>query len=121
MVRYVKIVALAACVAIGCVSVARAQQPPAGAPVDPAAVARGQQTYAQNCTFCHGPDAHGGAEGGVDLTQSTIVMGDPTSAPLVAFLKVGRPPRMPSFNNLTDAQVADIAEFVRSNVAPAAR
>ena len=121
MLRYVKIVALAACVATGWVSVVHAQQPPPAAPVDPAAIARGQQTYTQNCTFCHGPDTHGGAEGGVDLTQSTIVMGDPTSAQLVAFLRAGRPPRMPSFNNLTDAQVADVATFVRSNAVPAAR
>ena len=84
------------------------------------AAARGQLTYTQNCSFCHGPDAHGGAEGGVDLTRSTVVMGDPTGAPLIAFLKVGRPPRMPAFNNLSDEQVQDVAAFVRAQAAPAA-
>ncbi len=84
------------------------------------AVARGQLAFTQNCAFCHGPEAHGGAEGGVDLTRSTIVMDDPTEAPLIAFLKVGRPPRMPSFNNLSDEQVRDIAAFVRTQAAPAA-
>lgn len=121
MVRYFKILPVVACLVVGWTSVSRAQFSPPAAPVDPAAVARGQQVYAQNCTFCHGPDARGGAEGGVDLTQSAIVMGDPTSAQLVAFLKVGRPPRMPAFNNLTDAQVADIEAFVRSKVPPAGR
>src|SRR5579871_3567219 len=55
----------------------------------PVAPTRGQLAYTQNCAFCHGPDAHGGAEGGVDLTRSAIVTGDPTEAPLIAFLKVG--------------------------------
>jgi cytochrome c oxidase cbb3-type subunit III len=107
----------------GFAALAYAQQPAAtpppaaaqaAAPVDPAAVTRGQQTFTQNCSFCHGPDARGGAEGGVDLMRSQIVIGDATGAQLSTFLKTGRPPRMPAFNNLTDAQVADIDAFVRS-------
>jgi cytochrome c oxidase cbb3-type subunit III len=84
------------------------------APVDPAAAARGQQIFVQNCSFCHGPDARGGAEGGVDLTRSPIVNGDPTGVQLSSFLKTGRPPRMPAFDSLTDAQASDIDAFVRS-------
>jgi cytochrome c oxidase cbb3-type subunit 3 len=124
-----KILATVGLVAAACVTLASAQQPaaipvpaaaqstpanPAAAPIDPAVVSRGQQTFIQNCSFCHGSDARGGAEGGVDLTRSQIVIGDPTGAQLSAFLKTGRPPRMPAFNNLTDAQVADIDAFVRS-------
>jgi mono/diheme cytochrome c family protein len=93
----------------------------AAGPPDPAAIARGQQLFAQNCTFCHGPDARGGAEGGVDLTRSPIVIGDPTAGQLIAFLKVGRPPRMPAFDTLTDAQVGDIVSFVRAQNVPGGR
>jgi cytochrome c oxidase cbb3-type subunit III len=94
----------------------------AAAPIDPAAVARGQQTFTQNCSFCHGPDARGGAEGGVDLTRSPIVIGDATGAQLGIFLKTGRPPRMPAFTSLTDAQITDINAFVQSqNIAVAGR
>ncbi len=82
--------------------------------IDREAAARGQQLFVQECSFCHGPDARGGAEGGVDLTRSAIVNGDPTSAQLAVFLKTGRPPKMPAFDNLTDAQVSDIGAFVRS-------
>lgn len=96
-----------------------ANSAPAGNAANPA-VARGQLTFTQNCAFCHGPDAHGGAEGGLDLTRSAIVMDDPTEAPLIAFLKVGRPPRMPSFNNLNDDQIRDIAAFIHAQTAPAA-
>ena len=88
--------------------------PNARAPIDREAAARGQQLFVQNCSFCHGPDARGGAEGGVDLTRSTIVNGDPTSGELAAFLKIGRPPKMPAFDNLSDSQVGDIEAFVRS-------
>lgn len=83
-------------------------------PVDPAAASRGQQIFVQNCSFCHGPDARGGAEGGVDLTRSAIVNGDPLGVRLSGFLKIGRPPRMPAFDQLTDAQASDIDAFVRS-------
>ena len=49
-----------------------AQQPPAGGrggpppgpPVDAAAAERGRLFFAQTCSFCHGIDARGGAEGG---------------------------------------------------------
>jgi cytochrome c oxidase cbb3-type subunit III len=92
---------------------------PAVAPVDQAAAGRGQQTFTQNCSFCHGPDARGGAEGGIDLTRSTIVTGDATGGQLGAFLKTGRPPRMPAFDDLTDAQASDIDAFVRSQVTTA--
>jgi mono/diheme cytochrome c family protein len=94
-------------------------QPATPPVVDRAAISRGQQTFLQNCSFCHGADARGGAEGGVDLTRSAILTSDPTAAQLIAFLKVGRPPRMPAFTNLTDAQVADIESFVRAQLAPA--
>lgn len=103
------------------VLIAAAQQPGnqgggRGAQVDPAAVARGQQAFGQNCGFCHGADAKGGAEGGPDLTRSQIVTG---AAQFGEFLKVGRPDKkMPAFS-LPDGEVADMGMYLRSLAPPA--
>jgi cytochrome c oxidase cbb3-type subunit 3 len=94
-----------------------AQQP---APPDPAAVARGRQTYTTYCTACHGADGRGGAEGMTDLTRSAIATSADGGTQLGAFLKTGRPERrMPPFA-LADAEVADLSAFFRSIGAPAA-
>ena len=70
--------------------------------------------FAQACSFCHGGDARGGAEGGTDLTRSPIVTGDGSATQLGEFLKVGRPEKkMPPFP-MPDAQTADLAAFLRS-------
>jgi mono/diheme cytochrome c family protein len=91
-----------------------AQQP------DPAAVARGRQTFTTNCAACHGPAGRGGAEGMTDLTRSAIATA-PDPAALVAFLKVGRPERrMPPFA-LADADVADLSAYFRTIAVPAGR
>jgi cytochrome c oxidase cbb3-type subunit III len=87
----------------------------AAAQIDPAAVNTGRLTFVTNCSFCHGSDARGGAEGGPDLTRSTIVAGDPTGQTLNAFLKVGRPPKMPSFS-LSDSDVAAVSAFLQSQI-----
>jgi len=92
--------------------------PPAGPPVN-AAAERGRLFFAQACSFCHGIDARGGAEGGSDLTHSPIVLGDATGAQLGQFLQAGRPDRkMPAFP-LPAAQVVDLAMFLRSAAAAA--
>ena len=80
------------------------------------AVAAGRQTFTTNCSFCHGPDARGGAEGGPDLTRSAIVTGDLSGAQFTAFLQVGKPPKMPSFN-LPSSDVAQIMEFLKVQIA----
>ncbi len=87
----------------------------AAAQIDPAAVNSGRLTFITNCSFCHGSDARGGAEGGPDLTRSAIVAGDPTGQQLNAFLKTGRPPKMPPFS-LSDADVAAISAFLQSQI-----
>jgi cytochrome c oxidase cbb3-type subunit III len=95
-----------------------ASPPNAAAPnvATPTPVAdKGRDTFITNCSFCHGSDARGGAEGGPDLTRSALVMGDMTGQQLIAFLKVGRPPRMPPFN-LPDSQVTEIMAFLRSQI-----
>ena len=98
---------------------------PAGAAQASRAVARGQVLFAQNCATCHGATGRGGADAASDLSRSPIAngrdaSGQPTSALLGAFLKVGRPERrMPSFA-LPDAQVEDLAAFTRSLFPPLA-
>ena len=92
-----------------------AQAPAAAPQIDPAAVNAGRLTFVTNCSFCHGSDARGGAEGGPDLTRSPIVAGDPTGQQLNAFLKVGRPPKMPPFS-LSDSDVAAVSAFLQSQI-----
>jgi cytochrome c oxidase cbb3-type subunit III len=88
----------------------RAGTPEAGA------VQRGQQTFTTQCAFCHGADARGGAQGGVDLLKSPIVLEDERGKSLGAFLKVGRPEKnMPRFE-LTPRQVSDLSSFLRSRM-----
>jgi mono/diheme cytochrome c family protein len=88
--------------------VAYPQRPPG----DPAAIERGKGTYGANCVFCHGPDARGGDGGGPNLLRSTLVLEDVRGEKIGPVLREGRP-GMPPFQ-FTDAQVADIAEFLHS-------
>jgi mono/diheme cytochrome c family protein len=88
---------------------------------DPVVIERGRLAFMQNCVFCHGADARGGAEGGSDLTRSTIVAGDRDGAELAAFLRVGRPDKkMPPFE-LPAAQLSDLATYLHSLAVPAGR
>jgi cytochrome c oxidase cbb3-type subunit 3 len=87
--------------------------------VDAAAVQRGQQAFVLQCAFCHGADARGGAQGGVDLLQAPIVLEDEGGKQLGDFLKVGRPEKnMPKFD-LRPRQVSDLAAFLRSRMGAA--
>jgi cytochrome c oxidase cbb3-type subunit III len=84
--------------------------------IDPALVSSGKQIFASNCSFCHGAEARGGAQGGPDLTQSSLVKADENGKQLGAFLKVGRPDKgMPAFN-LADEKVRAIAAFLHSAI-----
>jgi cytochrome c oxidase cbb3-type subunit III len=133
-VKFRNITAIAAFVACGFAGQAKAQQapaanPPVGAPaagaqgspggpvaqIDLAAVNAGRLTFVTNCSFCHGSDARGGAEGGPDLTRSPIVAGDPSGQQLNAFLKTGRPPKMPPFS-LSDSEVSAVSAFLQSQI-----
>lgn len=132
MKRSLSVVAISAALAIGLAPVVRSQQPAAApaAPqgrgagagaVDPAAAARGLQTFTQNCAACHGATGRGGgAEGATDLSQSAIALADDAKT-LGDFLKVGRPERrMPNFA-LSDAEVGDLSAFLRSTLSAAGR
>jgi mono/diheme cytochrome c family protein len=88
--------------------VAYPQRPPG----DPAAIERGKALYGANCTFCHGVDARGGDGGGPNLIRSTLVIEDQKGERIAAVIHEGRG-SMPKFQ-LSDAQVADLAEFLHS-------
>ena len=88
-------------------------------PPDPAAAARGEKLFVQNCGFCHGNNARG-AEG-PDLLRSALVLHDAKGEVLGPFLHNGRPDKgMPAFAALTDPQTYDIAEFLHAQVDAAA-
>jgi len=88
--------------------VAYPQRPPG----DPATIERGKALYGANCTFCHGLDARGGDGGGPNLIRSTIVLEDQKGERIAPVIREGRG-AMPKFQ-LTDAQLADVAEFLHS-------
>jgi len=83
---------------------------------DPASLERGAAIYASSCGFCHGGDARGAQ--GTDLTRSLFVLNDQDGKVLGDFLKVGRPDTgMPLFPRLPEAQLADLAAFLRMRAA----
>ena len=85
-----------------------------GAPPDPAAVERGEKLFVANCAFCHGTNAKGGATG-PDLVRSVLVLHDEgTGKDIGPVILNGRPAKgMPKFD-FTEAQIKDIAAFLRS-------
>ncbi len=77
---------------------------------DPA-VQRGRQQFAESCGFCHGADATGAR--GPDLVRSPLVAHDVKGDQIGEVIRRGRPDKgMPPLANMTDEQVADIADFL---------
>ena len=86
---------------------------PQHAQADPDTIARGQQAFSTNCSFCHGSDARGG-EGGPNLLRSQVVMDDQNGEGIAVVVQNGRPEMgMPKFD-LTTAQIAEIAGYLHS-------
>ena len=82
---------------------------------NPKAAAAGARIFAQNCSFCHGPNARG-AEG-PDLLRSEIVLDDNAGEKIGPVIQHGRPGKgMPPFASLTKEQRYDIAEFLHQQV-----
>ena len=80
-------------------------------PVPPAdAVERGQKQFVIQCGSCHGADARGD-DNGPDLVRSEIVLDDEQGSLIGPLLHQGRP-GMPAFD-LSDAQIQDLAAFLR--------
>jgi cytochrome c oxidase cbb3-type subunit III len=101
----------------------QAQQPDTqytpGPKPDAAAVARGQQLFLTNCSFCHAADATGAS--GPDLLRSPLVLKDQHGETIGPLVHGGRPgTAMPAFASLSDAQVSDISAFLRMRIQAAA-
>ena len=81
---------------------------------NPASIARGKNLYDTNCSFWHGEDARGGAQGGPNLIRSEIVLRDQQGELLAPIIQNGRPDLgMPKFT-LSNADAADLAAFLHS-------
>jgi cytochrome c oxidase cbb3-type subunit 3 len=97
---------------------ALAPSPPAGAPPDPAAVARGTVLYETTlaCAPCHGLTGRGGPGNAPDLTRSALAMQPDGGPALAAFLRVGRPDKgmPPVAVPLTDRDAADLSAKLRA-------
>ena len=76
------------------------------------AVERGQKQFVIQCAGCHGSDARG-EDNGPDLVRSVIVLDDEQGSLIGPVLRKGRPnDGMPAFE-LSDAQIQDLAAFLR--------
>ncbi|MBL8199526.1 MAG: cytochrome c [Chromatiales bacterium] len=91
-----------------------------------AALAEEDEKFAQHCVACHGTGLEGVEGLGVSLADSAFV-GRKTVGELVAFLKVGRMPGdpesvagrpMPGFGWLTEAELTEIATYLKSRHGP---
>ena len=82
-------------------------------PVPPAdAVERGKKQFVIQCGGCHGADARG-EDDGPDLVRSVIVLDDEQGSLIGPLLRKGFPNEgMPAFD-LSDAQIQDLAAFLR--------
>jgi cytochrome c oxidase cbb3-type subunit III len=84
--------------------------------VDPAAADRGRKTYAAECITCHGTQARG-TDTGSNLIRSLVVLRDRYGSTLGPFLKKGHSMQSgQSSAGLTEAQVSDLAHFIRQRV-----
>lgn len=78
-----------------------------------AAIVRGKRLFGANCAFCHGSNAQGG-EVGPNLLTSPVVRSDRNGEAIAIVVQNGRVAKgMPKFD-LSTAQIADIAAFLRS-------
>jgi cytochrome c oxidase cbb3-type subunit III len=78
----------------------------------PDAVERGQKQFVIQCGGCHGADARGD-DNGPDLVRSDIVLDDEQGNLIGPIIRQGRPgDGMPAFD-LPDAQIQDLAAFLR--------
>jgi quinohemoprotein ethanol dehydrogenase len=81
--------------------------------LDPATVARGEETFnLMTCSVCHGPGMNAGGVG-PDLRESAIAL---DRGAFKALLRSGDlvSRGMPLFDDLTDGQVEDIFQYIRS-------
>jgi len=91
----------------------RAPDYPERSPAPPEQVARGQQLFKGNCSFCHGSDARGG-ETGPNLVRDQVVLADQHGELIAPVVQNGIPGRgMPKLT-LSATEIADIAAWLHS-------
>lgn len=77
---------------------------------------RGRAVYVLNhCHFCHGVDLTRAAMGAANLTQSVLVGADTDGNAIGPLVRAGLPnlqTAMPSYRELTDANIVDLARYV---------
>jgi mono/diheme cytochrome c family protein len=85
--------------------------------VDPASADRGRSVYGAECVSCHGPQARG-TQNGSNLVRSLVVLRDRYGSEIGPLLKRGHKEMMSgrSSTSLTDAQIVDLAHFLRQRV-----
>jgi mono/diheme cytochrome c family protein len=84
--------------------------------VDAEAADRGKVTWTADCASCHGADARGTPKG-PNMVRSTMVLHDRNGSDIGPFLKKGHPaPSGKIGSNLSDAQVNELAQFLRQRV-----
>jgi mono/diheme cytochrome c family protein len=86
-------------------------------PVDSSAADRGRTVYGAECVSCHGPQARGTLNGS-NLVRSLVVLRDRYGSQIGPLLKQGHKEMMSgrSSATLTDAQIVDLANFLRQRV-----
>src|SRR5205823_3823480 len=110
-------VVIIACAAILCAPRSAAQAPsrpspdyPEHPPAPPEQLARGEQIFRSNCSFCHGSDARGG-ETGPNLVRDQVVLADQHGELIAPVVQNGIPSRMPKLT-LSATEIADIAAWL---------
>src|SRR5712691_5418892 len=80
-------------------------------PAPPEQVARGEQIFRSNCSFCHGSDARGG-ETGPNLVRDQVVLRDQRGELITPIVQNGIPAQgMPKFA-LSATDITDIAAWL---------
>lgn len=80
---------------------------------DAAAVDRGGKLFATNCASCHGATAKGITGKGTDLVRSLYVLDDEKGLLLSPVIRDGRPGTAMPKSTLSDAQILDVAAWLR--------
>src|SRR5205814_2138463 len=107
------IIACAATMTASQAAAQRAPDYPERPPAAPEQVARGQQLFKSNCSFCHGSDGRGG-ETGPNLVRDQVVLADQHGELIAPVVQNGIPGRgMPKLT-LSATEIADIAAWLHS-------
>ena len=85
---------------------------------DAAEAKKGTPLYKENCGGCHGDNARGGQA--PNLVRSVVVLHDENDEGIGPIIRLGRPPGMPPFKQLSDAEIHSISQFLKMQVELAA-